>query len=189
MLVAIFLVPLAWLLYVATFALWFGLVSGVAFLFALPMFSYASVRMLEQGVQIWRSSSPVLRMFTSSRFVEIVSELKGQRQQLVTLVREIVERLMPEMGAEFVADRVVSKEALRRAQRDDELAQRSGKVSLIGVNRRVYKAKHSSALQDTFADFAAEMGDAKKPTVLGTSVEMERLHLVHKAEEREGEKQ
>jgi hypothetical protein len=127
-LVAVFLVPLAWFVYVCTFVVWFGLVSGVAFLLALPLFSYASVRLLEQGVQIWRSSSPVLRMFGSSRFVEIVTELKSERENLVHVVRELVEKVMPQLGPEFVRDRVISKETIQQAEIDEH---RQGECALF----------------------------------------------------------
>lgn len=160
--------------------LWFGLVAGVAFLFALPLFSFVSVRLLEQGVQIWRSSSPILRAFSSSSFFDIVRQLQGERQQLVRAVRDLVEKILPLMGPEFAAGRVISAEALRLAE-ENEAHAASG--SLIGVNRRVYKAKHAGVVQETFADFANEMDTASKPHLLGTSVEMERMHLFRKAEE------
>jgi glycerol-3-phosphate O-acyltransferase/dihydroxyacetone phosphate acyltransferase len=180
-LVAVFLVPVAWFMYVFTFAVWFGLVSGIAFLFALPMFSYASVRLLEQGVQIWRSSAPILRLLLSTRFMEIVTELKAERESLVIAVRDLVEVSLPLLPPEFTTDRVVKPEDLRQA----EMRERGTKAknSLIGVNRRVYKAKGSSVVQDTFSDFANEMGSAPKPTMLGTSVEMERMHILRRAEE------
>lgn len=71
-LVAVVLVPVAWTIYFLLFWFLFGFKTGLMFLIALPFFSYAAIRMLEQGVQIWRSTVPLLRSLTRSRFVETV---------------------------------------------------------------------------------------------------------------------
>ena len=154
--VAVFVIPLAWFFYVSVFAIWFGLVFALGFLFALPLFSYASVRLLEQGVQIWRSSSPVVRVLTESRFVEVVSELKSERDELVVLVRDLVEQMMPLLGPEFVAERVVSRESLRMA------AVGSPQLELIG--RRTYKAERQNVVEDTFKDWSEDVGSVPKPS-------------------------
>lgn len=181
-LVALVVVPVAWTIYFILFSLIYGLKMGLGFIIALPCVSYAAIRMLEQGVQIWRSSLPLLRSLLRSHFVEAVTELKVQRQELVKLIRGLVNKMMPLMGKEFADDRVLSGEVLEGSSEGSRVA------SVIGVTRRTYKEKKTDAIQDSFLDFASDFDDVKKPSVLGTSVEMERLRLFKKAEEELDEK-
>jgi hypothetical protein len=84
------IVPVAWTVYFLVFSFFYGVQKGLVFLLALPWFSYAAIRMLEQGLQIWRSSIPLLRSFWRARFVETVTELKTHRRELVKMMRTLV---------------------------------------------------------------------------------------------------
>lgn len=179
--VAMIIVPVAWSIYFGLFSMVYGLKRGLIFLMALPWFSYAAIRMLEQGLQIYRSSTPLLRSLWRSRFVETVTELKTHRRELVKMMRTMVKKMEPLVGKEFMDDRVITQEMLRDAEEKE--GHRSS--SVIGVNRRTYKEKKDHAVEDSFMDFASDFDNARKPAPFGTSVEMERLALWKRAEEEE----
>jgi glycerol-3-phosphate O-acyltransferase/dihydroxyacetone phosphate acyltransferase len=180
--VAMVIVPVAWTLYFLIFSFFYGLQKGFLFLLALPWFSYAAIRMLEQGLQIWRSSIPLLRSLWRARFVETVTELKTHRRELVKMMRTLVKTMEPLLGKEFQDERIITPDMLADADEEREGARKS---SVIGVNRRTYKEKTDDAVADSFMDFASDFDSARKPAIFGTSVEMERLAIWKKAEEEE----
>lgn len=178
-LVAVVVVPVAWTVYFFIFSLMYGWRNGLVFLVSLPFFSYAAIRMLEQGLQIYRSSRPLLRALWRARFVETVTELKSERGELVKLLREVITKLVPLMGPEFERDSVITDDMFEREKKQRH------KGSIAGFNRRTYKEKNADAVEDSFMDFANDFDTAQKPRMLGTSVEMDRLRIFKEAEEEE----
>ena len=180
-LVAMVIVPVAWTIYFLLFSFFYGLINGLMFLAALPFFSYAAIRMLESGLQIYRSSVPLLRSLWRARFVETVTELKTHRAQLQDLLRKLVRKMLPLMGPEFQRDAVATDEMFAIERRNK--SHNKGSSSLLGVNRRTYKEKRADAVEDSFMDFASDFDSVQKPVILGTSVEMDRLRIFREAEE------
>jgi glycerol-3-phosphate O-acyltransferase/dihydroxyacetone phosphate acyltransferase len=185
--VAMAITPIAWTVYFLVFSYMYGWRSGFVFLCTLPFFSYAAIRMLEQGLQIWRSTTPLLRGLWRSNFVETVENIKEKRKALVTMLRQLVKDCVPLMGKEFGENVVITQEMFDEEKRREE--SRNRKVSsVLGVNRREYKEKTNDAVEDSFMDFASDFDSAKKPVMLATSVEMERLKVFKEAEHEQDDK-
>ncbi len=181
--VAMIIVPVAWSIYFVIFSFFFGIRLGFFFLLSLPLFSYAAIRMLEQGLQIWRSTIPLLRSLWRSQFVEIVMDLQNQRKKMVKMMRNLVKKMEPLLGKEFADERIITPEMLENSENSENSEFGGRKSSVIGVNRRTYREKKEDAVADSFMDFASDFDDIKKPAPFGTSVEMERLAIWKKAEE------
>jgi len=135
-LVSLVLVPTVWFIEYIYVLIVYGWKVAAFFIFFLPFVSYASVRMMEEGLTVWRSSIPLLLSLFESSYYNQITKLRQQREELQTLVRDSVENLGPKLGAEFWKHRIVEPQQLAEESPENE---QSTYLKLTG--RKQYKKK------------------------------------------------
>lgn len=108
------LVPIFYTIYSLIVFYFKGWFWALITMMVLPFFSYASVKMMEEGVAVWKSSFPVLLSITKSEYLEAFKQLQQERKQLKLIVRRLVE----EMGPKAVdwKHRVIKSEELQKEE-------------------------------------------------------------------------
>lgn len=101
------LLPVSYVIYSLLVALFFGWTTALIFFFLLPLATTISIKFMENGVLIWKSSLPLLFSLMKTDYQKQFVQLKEDRARLQADVRQIVESLGPELGSKFWDDRVI----------------------------------------------------------------------------------
>jgi len=138
--VAGFGAPLSYILYfMAAWWIW-GSRPALAFLVCLPFFSYASIRVLEKGMEQLKLLQAIFHL---ARARQEFNSLKQIRSELQDEVHRLVEELSPkERGSEFPHDRSIHKEMKLRwdAEKDErKQGKRADSSRPVLYRRRSYK--------------------------------------------------
>jgi len=154
MLVGVVIVPIVWTVY----ALILWILRGWNPLFTYPFlffFSYASVRVAEEGVVVWLSSVPFLHALTQKDYRERIQHLHDIRQQLKTEVRKMVEDLGPQLGSDFWEKRIVNPEEIAK---EEELSHSPAKLHLKFERSKYRSLTRKEDFSDVMGDLADELG-------------------------------
>jgi len=148
LLVSLVLAPLIYFIEIFGVLIFYGLKNALLFALCIPIFTYACVKVFEQEVQVWMTSVPLAYSFIKSSYYEQVQQLKATREKLQVSVRELVEKLGPELGEDFWKKRVIPAEQLS----DSSIG--ATPASLLGLGRKRYQRKSlDQELEDAFEDY------------------------------------
>jgi len=151
-LVGLVLFPTAYWIYFWVAMYLYGWRGGMFIGILLPFLSYACIKMMEEGVSVWKSSVPVLFDLFRSSYHEQIVKLRETRENLQIQVRGLVKQLGPEMGEEFWADKIISPDQI-------ELLEQKGKQSVFKIKRKKYKQKaYQEELDEELFDEMSYLG-------------------------------
>lgn len=102
------LVPLAYLIYSLIVSYYYGFKMGFLFFCILPFFSYASIRMMEQEVLLYKTCIPVLYGMIKSDLKYELRKIQEHRRDLAEKVRQLVEKFGPQFP--FFKERIIKEE-------------------------------------------------------------------------------
>jgi len=149
LLVSLVLVPLIYFVEIVGVLIFYGWRNAVVFTLCIPIFSYACVKVFEQESQVWATSIPLAYSFVKSSFYERVQELRSTREKLQVAVRDLVEKLGPELGEDFWKKRIIPVEQLSEGENIGATPS-----SVLGLGRKRYKRKSlQQELEDAFEDY------------------------------------
>jgi len=156
-LVAFILFPIVYSFYGIFLAIIFGWLLSIMILPMLVFFSYASLRIMEEGYSVWHSSVPLLLSLTITLYRERIYELRSLRHNLQEIIRKNVEILGPMMGEEFWSQRVIPASELKI---EDQHRQKTGSLSKLKLPRHQYKQEKYDPLKHVLDGYQEELGPA-----------------------------
>jgi len=114
----------------------------------IPIFSYAGVKLSEEGVKVWHYSLPLL--LNLGKYHDRIIKLREIREELQGQIRVAVQDLGPQVGAEFWKHRVVNDDQI--AHDNDTAA--SGMLSLKRNKQYQKKLPEQELDEDLFQELS-----------------------------------
>jgi len=146
-LTSLVMIPALYTFYYLLILIFYGFNAMLVSMIILPLISFATVKMLEEGILVLKSFLPLLYAVLGSNYQKQLSEIRSNREKLQILTRDLVEKLGPEMGEQFWQKRVVDPELIaEELQHKDDISHQS----VLKLKRTKYKTG------DPWDDFAQE---------------------------------
>jgi glycerol-3-phosphate O-acyltransferase / dihydroxyacetone phosphate acyltransferase len=145
LIIGLVVTPIVYWTYFLVVLWFFGFTYALLYVVAWPLLTYASVRVTEEGLTLAKSLIALVRIRWAA---DELTNLRNERKELQQMIRDLVERLGPQLITGFGARRIVKLEEIEKEKELEALHLESSISSpssgLLRQRNKAYLKLHES---------------------------------------------